>query len=84
MPTNKFEKKALNQIDLNEGLISTIAKFFMGSDFHKSMREVERMKQEDPSLKAGLASFYQNYKLLMKQLDTICKENPNLKNCKDR
>jgi hypothetical protein len=82
MPTNKFEKKALNEINLNEGLISAIAKFFLGPEFRTSMREVEKMKKDDPELRAGLDSFYQNYKLLKKDLDNICKKYPNIPNCK--
>jgi hypothetical protein len=82
MPTNKFEKKSLNEINLNEGLISAIAKFFLGSKFRTSMREAEKMKKDDPELKASLDSFYQNYKLLRKDLDNICKKYPNIPNCK--
>jgi hypothetical protein len=82
MSFNKLERKALKQIDLNEGIVSSIAKFFLGSKFRNAMREVERMKHEDPELKADLASFYQNYKILRNELDRICTENPNLPNCK--
>jgi hypothetical protein len=82
MSINKFEKTAMNQINLNEGLISAIAKFFLGSEFRTSMREVEKMKKDDPELRAGLDSFYQNYKLLRKDLDNICKKYPNIPNCK--
>ena len=82
MPTNKFEQQALKQINLNEGLISAIAKFFLGSNFRKSMKELERMKEDDPELKADLASFYQNYKMLKNDLDDICKKYPNIPNCK--
>jgi hypothetical protein len=74
MPTNKFEKKAMNQINLNEGLISAIAKFFLGSDFRKSMREMEKMKKDDPELKAGLASFAQNYKIIRDLRDRLDNE----------
>jgi hypothetical protein len=64
MPTNKFEQKALKQINLNEGLIGAIAKFFLGSKFRASMHELEKMKKDDPELEAGLASFAQNYKII--------------------
>lgn len=84
MSINKFEQKALNQINLNEGLIGTIAKFFLGSKFRSSMQELEKMKKDDPTLKADIASFYQNYKSLRNQLDTICDKRPDLPTCKDR
>ena len=84
MSINKFEQKALNQINLNEGLIGTIAKFFLGSKFRASMQELEKMKKDDPTLKADIASFYQNYKSLRNQLDTICAKRPDLPTCKDR
>ena len=61
---NKLEQKALRQINLNEGLLSIVAKFFLGSKFRDAMRELEKMKKDDPELKANMASFYQNYKIL--------------------
>lgn len=79
---NKLEQKALRQINLNEGLISLLAKFFLGSKFRDGMRELEKMKKDDPELKAGLASFYQNYKMIKKDIDDICAKYPNLPNCK--
>lgn len=82
MSFNKLERRAFRQISINEGVVSTIAKFFLGTKFRDAMREMERMKKDDPELKADLASFYQNYKILRNQLNTICKENPNLPNCK--
>ena len=84
MSINKFEQKALSQINLNEGLIGALAKFFLGSNFRDSMKELEKMKKDDPTLKADVSSFYQNYKSLRNQLDTICDKRPDLPNCKDR
>ena len=43
---NKLEQKALRQINLNEGLISLLAKFFLGGKFRDGMRELEKMKKE--------------------------------------
>jgi hypothetical protein len=82
MPTNKFEHKALNQINLHEGLISAIAKFFLGSNFRKSMKELERMKKDDPEFAAGMASLAQNYKTVENMLDRLCKKHPDHPNCK--
>ena len=79
---NKLEQKALRQINLNEGLLSIVAKFFLGSKFRDAMRELEKMKKDDPELKANMASFYQNYKILRNQLDTLCKDRPDLPGCK--
>lgn len=82
MPTNKFEQKALKQINLNEGLLTKIAGFFLGSKFRKSMKEIERMKKDDPEFAAGMASLAQNYKIVEDMLDRLCKERPNHPNCK--
>ena len=79
---NKLEQKALRQINLNEGLISLLAKFFLGGKFRDGMRELEKMKKDDPELKAGLARFYQNYKMIKNDIDNICAKYPNLPNCK--
>ena len=61
---NKLEQKALRQINLNEGFVSAIAKFFLGSKFRNAMRELEKMKKDDPELKADMASLAQNFKML--------------------
>jgi len=82
MPTNKFEQKALKQINLNEGLVSKLAGFFLGSKFRKSMKEIERMKQADPEFAAGMASLAQNYKVVEDMLDRLCKKHPDHPNCK--
>ena len=74
MSTNKFEKKALSQINLNEGLISAIAKFFLGSKFRSAMHELEKMKNEDPELAAAMASFEQNYKIIQASHDRLEKK----------
>lgn len=71
MSSNKFEQKALKQINLNEGLISTIAGFFLGANFRKAMREMEKMKKDDPELKAGMASLAQNYKIIKQVSDRL-------------
>ena len=61
---NKLERKAYQQINLNEGFVSAIAKFFLGSKFRNAMRELEKMKKDDPELKADMPSLAQNFKML--------------------
>jgi hypothetical protein len=68
---NKLERKAYQQINLNEGLVSVIAKFFLGSKFRDAMRELERMKKDDPELKADMASLAQNFKMLNKTVERL-------------
>jgi hypothetical protein len=68
---NKLERKAYQQINLNEGLVSVIAKFFLGSKFRDAMRELERMKKDDPELKADMASLAQNFKKLNKTVERL-------------
>ena len=71
MSINKFEQKALSQINLNEGLIGAIAKFFLGANFRNAMREIGKMKKDDPELKAGMASLAQNYKIIKQVSDKL-------------
>ena len=78
MSFNKLERKALKQIEVNEGLLSKLAKLFLGSDFQKTMRELERMKKEDPELEAGMASFKQNYDII-KRIHTRVSNDLNSK-----
>jgi hypothetical protein len=68
---NKLERKAYRQINLNEGLVSVIAKFFLGSKFRDAMRELERMKKDDPELKADMASLAQKFKMLNKTVERL-------------
>lgn len=65
-------------------MLSFITGLFFGRKYRKAMRELDRMKEEDPELKEGLKNFYSNYKALSKQLDEICAKNPDLPNCRDR
>ena len=74
MSINKFEQKALRQINLNEGLLTKIAGFFLGSKFRDAMKEIERMKQEDPELAAGMASLAQNYDVIRRMRNRLEKE----------
>jgi hypothetical protein len=82
MSFNKLERKALKQIALNEGVVSKIAAFFLGKKFRSTMSELERMKKDDPSLAADLASFEQSYKIIQQAVDNICKRRPDHPACK--
>lgn len=66
------------------GMLSFITGLFFGKKYRDSMRELERMKKEDPELKKGLDNFYANYKALNKQLEEICSKNTDLPACRER
>jgi hypothetical protein len=76
---NRLEKKALHQININEGIISKIAKAFLSVDFIKAQKALARMKKDDPELAAGMASLDQTWKIIQQELDRTYSENPGLK-----
>ena len=82
MSFNKLERKALTQIAINEGVVSKIAAFFLSKKFSSTMKELERMKKDDPSLAADLESFEQSYKIIQQSVNNLCKRHPDHPACK--
>jgi len=82
MSTNKLEDQILEQItDLNEGILSSIAKMFMSRKVKSKYRKVYKIAKDDPELQAALADLEDYHGRLNKILKTLCKRNPGHPKC---
>ena len=82
MSTNKFEQKQLSQIqELNEGILSTIAKMFMSNKVKRKYKKVYKIAKDDPELQAALMDLENYHGRLNKVLKTLCKRNPDHPKC---
>jgi len=82
MSTNKLEDQVLEQItDLNEGILSSIAKMFMSRKVKSKYRKVYKIAKDDPELQAALADLEDYHERLNKILKTLCKRNPGHPKC---
>jgi hypothetical protein len=79
---NKFEKQTLNQItELNEGILSSIAKMFMSRKVKSKYKKVYKLAKHDPELQTALADLEDYHGRLNKILKTLCKRNPEHPKC---
>tara|TARA_R100001510_G_C7446054_1_gene73135 strand:+ start:196 stop:441 length:246 start_codon:yes stop_codon:yes gene_type:complete len=79
---NKLEQDALAQIDeLNEGILSSIAKMFMSRKVKSKYKKVYKIAKHDPELQSALADLEDYHGRLNKILKTLCKRNPEHPKC---
>ena len=79
---NKLEKDTLAQIDeLNEGILSSIAKMFMSRKVKNKYKKVYKIAKHDPELQSALADLEDYHGRLNKILKTLCKRNPEHPKC---
>ena len=79
---NKLERDTLNQIDeLNEGILSSIAKMFMSRKVKSKYKKVYKIAKDDPELQSALADLEDYHGRLNKILKTLCKRNPDHPKC---
>lgn len=85
MSVYKFEQDQLHQIqeiqDLNEGILSSIAKMFMSSKVKRKYKKVYKIAKDDPELQAALADLEDYHGRLNNILKTLCKRNPDHPKC---
>lgn len=82
MSTNKLEDQVLEQItDLNEGILSSIARLFTSRKVKSKYRKVYKIAKDDPELQAALADLEDYHGRLNKILKTLCKRNPGHPKC---
>jgi len=80
---NKFERDTLNQInELNEGILSSIAKLFMRRKIKSQYSKVYKIAKDDPELQSALADLENYHERLNKVLKNLCKRNPDHPKCK--
>ena len=82
MSTNKLEQAQLAQIqDLNEGILSSIAKMFMSRKVKSKYKKVYKLAKHDPELQSALSDLENYHGRLNKILKTLCKRNPDHPKC---
>ena len=79
---NKFEKQTLDQItELNEGILSSIAKMFMTNKVKNKYKKVYKIAKDDPELASALADLEDYHGRLNKILKNLCKRRPDHPKC---
>ena len=79
---NKLEQRTLDQInELNEGILSSIAKMFMSRKVKSKYKKVQKLAKHDPELATALADLENYHGRLNKILKTLCKRNPDHPKC---
>ena len=82
MSINKFEHKALKQIEqVNEGILSSIAKLFLSKKVKRQYKSAYKIAKDDPELQSALADLENYHGRLNKILKTLCKRNPDHPKC---
>ena len=83
MSTNKFERKALKQIEeVNEGLLSGIAKLFMSRKVRRQYKSAYKIAKDDPELQAAFQGLKYHHEKLKDLVDSFCDRFPDHKSCK--
>lgn len=83
MSINNFERKALKQINqVNEGILSGIAKLFMSKKVRRKYKSAYKIAKDDPELQSALADLENYHGRLNQILKTLCKRNPEHPKCK--
>jgi len=79
---NKLEEKTLEQIkELNEGILSSIAKMFVRNKVKSKYKKAYAIAKDDPELQAALGDLENYHKRLNKIMKTLCKRRPDHPKC---
>tara|TARA_R110001592_G_scaffold276156_1_gene543300 strand:+ start:253 stop:498 length:246 start_codon:yes stop_codon:yes gene_type:complete len=79
---NKLEEKTLEQIkDLNEGILSSIAKMFVRNKVKSKYKKAYAIAKDDPELQAALGDLENYHKRLNTIMKTLCKRRPDHPKC---
>ena len=79
---NKKESQMQENIQLNEGLLSGIAKMFLARKIRKQYKKAYDVAKDDPELQSALADLETYQERLQKIIKNLCKINPSHPKCK--
>jgi hypothetical protein len=79
---NKLEKQMQENITLNEGLLSRIAKLFIRGKVKRQYKKAYDIAKDDPKLQAALADMENYHERLNDIIKSLCKRNPDHPKCK--
>ena len=76
---SKFEKKALDKINLTEGLLKSILLTLTGSKFKKAIKALQSSREDLKAQGYDLEAYSKEFE---RQIKNFCKENPKEPICK--
>lgn len=79
---NKIERQMQENIQLNEGLLSGIAKLFIARKIRKQFKKAYDVAKDDPELQTALIDLESHQERLQKIIKNLCKRNPDHPRCK--
>ena len=88
MSKNRLEEKQLRQINnthklMNEGFIAnSLIRLIFGSRSKKILKKAAKAAKDDAELQNAFINFEKQYDQLLKDIDTLCKRNPDHPTCK--
>ena len=87
MSNNRLEKRQLNQINethelVNEGFVAnSLIRLIFGSRSKKILKKAAKAAKNDPELQNAFINFEKQYDQVLKNMDTLCKRNPDFPDC---
>lgn len=88
MSKNQLEKRQLDQINetselMSEGFIgNALIRLIFGSRSKKILKMGVKAAKDDPELQATFSNFEKQYDQLLRDIDSLCKRNPDHPTCK--
>ena len=79
---NKLEKRIEENIQLNEGVLSSIAKLFLKRKVKRQYKKAYDIAKDDPELQSALADMETYHDRLNDIIKTLCKRRPDHPKCK--
>jgi len=79
---NKLEEQMQENIHVNEGLLSRIAKLFIKGKVKRQYKKAYDIAKDDPELQAALADMENYHERLNDIIKSLCKRNPDHPKCK--
>jgi hypothetical protein len=81
---NKLEKRILQQINLNEGVLASIAKLFMRRKVKNYYKTAYQLAKDDPELQAALIDLENYHERLNDIMKSLCDRNPDHPRCQKK
>ena len=79
---NKLEKHALQQINMNESVLASVAKLFMRRKIKKQYKKAYDLAKDDVELQTALIDLENYHERLNDIMKSLCSRNPDHPKCK--
>ena len=81
---NRLEKQVLEQIKINEGVLSSIAKLFMRGKIKRQYKQAYQLAKDDPELQSALIDLENYHERLNDIMKSLCDRNPDHPRCQKK